>query len=90
MLDFGQMELYGVAVVPFIMAIVEGVKRAGFPAKWSPVLSVGLGIGGGLLIHPGDVAQGVVIGIVLGLTASGLYSGAKNVKESVQEGGEQG
>lgn len=85
--DFGQLEVYGVVVVPLILALVEGCKRAGLPAKYSPLLALVLGLVAGVfLLHPGDLAQGVVVGVAVGLAATGLYSGSKNVKEGVEQG----
>ena len=69
-----------------IVALVEGAKRLGVPARWAPLLAVVLGLAYGVLVHVAvvapsaggwlDTASG---GIVLGLTAAGLYSGAKAV-----------
>lgn len=84
-MDFGQMELYGVALVPLILALVEMAKRIGLPEKWSPVLSVVLGLVGGFLLFLDDPIQGAVVGLALGLSATGLYSGTKNVKEGVEQ-----
>lgn len=79
-------EIYGVALIPAILGLVELAKKAGLPDKWSPVFAVVLGLGAGLtLLFPGDLGQGVVVGLALGLSATGLYSGAKNVKEELQE-----
>ena len=71
--------IYGVAAVPLIMGMVEGAKKVGLPPRFAPALSVGLGVAAGVLIlAPGNVTEGVVIGMALGLTSVGLYSGTKN------------
>lgn len=79
-------EIYGVIIVPVIVGLVEAGKKAGLPDKWSPLLSLVLGLVAGLAaLFPGDPVQGVVVGLALGLSATGLYSGAKNVKEELKE-----
>lgn len=79
-------EVYGVFIVPLILGLVEIAKKAGLPSKWSPVFAVVLGLVAGLtLLFPGDPGQGVVIGLALGLSATGLYSGAKNIHEEVKK-----
>lgn len=80
------MEIYGVFIVPLIIGMVEIVKRAGLPSKWSPVFAVVLGLlAGMLLLFPEDIRQGVVVGLALGLSATGLYSGTKNIHEEVRK-----
>lgn len=77
------MEVYDIAIVPFILGVVELFKQIGLPNKFCPVVSVVLGIIIGLVyISPNDIAQGVLVGASLGLSAVGLYSGAKNTKEA--------
>lgn len=64
--------------VPLIMAIVQAVKTAGMSHRWAPLLSIGLGLVGFYFLLPGaDTASSLFEGLVAGLTASGLYSGAK-------------
>ena len=69
-----------------IVALVEGAKRVGLPVRWAPVLAVALGLLCGLVAHLAVVAPRVHIwyeaagaGITLGLSAAGLYSGAKAI-----------
>ena len=76
------MAVYDVLIVPFIVGIVEIVKKLGLPSKFCPVASVILGVIIGLVyISPNDIAQGILVGASLGLSAVGLYSGTKNTKE---------
>ncbi len=76
------MAVYDVLIVPFIVGIVELVKKLGLPSKFCPVVSVILGVIIGLVyISPNDIAQGILVGASLGLSAVGLYSGTKNTKE---------
>lgn len=83
--DLMDAEVFGVALVPLILALVELFKRTGLPDKWSPVLSVVLGLLAGVFVlDTGDLYEGIVVGLALGLSATGLYSGTKNVKEGVE------
>lgn len=71
-------EFLNAALVPVIIGVVSVFKSAGMPSRFAPLASLALGIGGVFLL-PHDVALGVtiLIGIGSGLSASGLYSGAK-------------
>ncbi|MDF2532831.1 MAG: hypothetical protein K0R80_432 [Clostridia bacterium] len=73
-------------IVPIIMSIVELAKSVGVPKKFSALLSVIIGIVIGIFyLHPLDLKLGVFEGIVYGLTASGLYSGAKNTFQQFRD-----
>lgn len=76
-----------VLVVPLIVGLVEWLKAQGLPSRWAPLASVGLGV---LIAALSLLAQryptvadwgGVaIVGVILGLAASGLYSGQKAVR----------
>jgi hypothetical protein len=77
-------EIAGVAVVPLIVGLVEVLKGLGLSNRWAPALAVALGLGlslgyqAALGIPAGaEWAQAVLSGLVLGLAATGLYSGAR-------------
>lgn len=59
--------------IPAILALVEAAKMAGLPVKLAPVLAILAGVVAGYLM--GDVTNG----IIFGLSASGIYSGAKTL-----------
>ncbi len=74
----------GVPASGVIVALVEGAKRLGMPARWAPLCAVALGLCCGLAAHLVTVVpalegwvEAVGGGIVLGLVAAGLYSGTK-------------
>jgi hypothetical protein len=80
--------LFGIAVVPAIVGLVEVCKDLGVPTRVSPALAVCFGILAGLAeLYAGQWPwiQAVVLGISLGLSACGLYSGAKTVVDRVTE-----
>lgn len=79
-------EVYDVALIPLILGIVELFKIGGMKAKYSPFVAVFFGIVFGVVyIAPTDWKQGIVIGLAIGLGASGLYSSSKNLMEKSDE-----
>lgn len=75
-------EVYNIAIIPLILGLVELFKRAGVSARWSPFVAVILGVLAGIFYISTDIKEGIIIGLMLGLSASGLYSGAKNFTSS--------
>lgn len=81
------MEAYDVALIPLITALVTVFTRLGFPKKLAPIVSLVFGVLVGMLyVYPDDIKGGILVGIMLGLSAVGLYSGTKNTKEYVKGG----
>lgn len=64
------------ALIPVVIGIVEVVKRVGLKAKYAPILSLVVGIGLAALIG-GGWSEVILGGVIVGLSASGLYSGTK-------------
>ncbi|MBM7717226.1 L-cystine uptake protein TcyP (sodium:dicarboxylate symporter family) [Bacillus thermophilus] len=76
-------EVYDVVLIPLILGLVELFKRAGVSGKILPFISLALGIIVGVVyVAEFDLKQGILVGAMLGLSASGLYSGTKNTIES--------
>lgn len=71
------------AEVGIIIALAELVKRLGCPTKYIPLVDISLGLVIGIFVHGiGNnmgIINGIMFGIALGLSACGLFSGAKNV-----------
>lgn len=73
------------AQVALIIALAQLLKEVGVPSKIIPIIDLVLGlISGicvfGLLLGKG-IPTGIIIGIALGLSACGLFSGIKNIAE---------
>ncbi|MFC4075212.1 hypothetical protein [Salinithrix halophila] len=66
-------------LIAVITGLVELIKRSGLPKRFVPLLALALGIAAGVFYVSHDLAQGILSGIVLGLSAVGLYSGPKNL-----------
>lgn len=70
------------SLVPVIMILVS-LSKTYVDSKWAPIISIGLGlIAAFFLVPTGNVVGNVIEGIVLGLSASGLYSGGKTILKS--------
>lgn len=74
-----------IGAVLLIMGLAELCKRTGLESKWIPALDVVMGLCFGLTVytwyqgfHP---VEGVLVGLALGLSACGLFSGIKNTLE---------
>ena len=77
------LEITDMVLIPVIIGLVDALKGYGLPKKWWPVVSVILGVCGGVFyMFPGDWVSGVLSGLVMGLSAGGLYSGGKVVVKS--------
>ncbi|GIQ70894.1 hypothetical protein DUZ99_08730 [Xylanibacillus composti] len=78
-------EIYNIALVPVILGLVSAATAVGFPKSWAPIAALVLGVAAGIsYVAPDNLGQGVLVGITLGLSAVGLYSGAKNGIESIR------
>lgn len=71
--------LYGIPIAVIVLGLVQAFREAGMPARLAPLAAIAIGITAGEAIqravaHP-DYLQGAVIGVILGLSASGAYSG---------------
>lgn len=77
------MEITLLSVPAIIVGLVEVLKRAGTPDRFLPALDVALGILFTWLIAPTDPRMMVVEGIVLGLSAGGLYDLGKEPVKTI-------
>lgn len=85
------------ATIPAILALVTIAKDQGLPTRWAPVLAIVLGVAlaifDALAISQGSVAnwyEPVAKGVVLGLSASGLYDGARAIGSKKTDGTSSG
>lgn len=79
-------EVYNVALIPLIIGFVQLLKTLGLSKKYVPLASLLLGLAGGVFyLFPEDLKGGIIVGVMLGLSASGLYSGTKNTFEKDEE-----
>ncbi|MDP5273564.1 hypothetical protein [Chengkuizengella axinellae] len=73
------LEINGVLIVALITGFVELCTRIGLNKRYAPIIAVGLGIISGIFyIDAANIQNSILIGITLGLSSVGLYSGTKN------------
>lgn len=65
------------AMVPVITGVVQAIKTAGLPSRFAPLASICLGVLACVGLLQQEIAIEILQGVVVGLAASGLYSGAK-------------
>lgn len=71
--------IYDVALIPLITALVGLLRQAGLSPRFAPLVAVVLGVVAGIVyVAPDEPAKGVLVGLALGLSSVGLYSGVKN------------
>ena len=76
------MEIYDVILIPLIIGMVELLKMYGMKKRLLPPIALVFGIFGGIFyVYPEDIKAGILVGVMMGLSASGLYSGGKAVVE---------
>lgn len=79
------MVVYDVALIPATMGLVEVFKKSGLPSKHAPIVSLFIGLILGVTTNIGNIGKGILTGIVIGLSASGLYSGTKALTKDVKK-----
>ena len=65
-------------LIPVVVGVVEAVKRAfKMPSKYCPLLSIAIGVGLSYFMVFDSLSAALFRGLVVGLSAVGLYSGAR-------------
>jgi len=80
-------ESYALLLIPLVTGIVQVVKRflpEGAIHKWTPVVSITVAIGISFLVIPGTAKQIILIGLIVGLSASGFYSAIKGPFKKIE------
>ena len=72
-------------ITSIIIAVSQGLKEIDFNKKLIPIVNVLLGISLCMIFENAGLKESALNGIIVGLTASGLYSSAKNVKQFIKE-----
>lgn len=83
-----------IAQVALIIGLAEIIKRLGLDNRFIPIVDVVLGLICGYGVYyvsmGRTVTESILVGLALGLSACGLFSGIKNVAENKNtESGEQ-
>ncbi|EJR66512.1 hypothetical protein IIO_01128 [Bacillus cereus VD115] len=76
--------MVGLAVmIGIVVGLSQIVKTIGLQTKYVPLLNLTLGIVLGVLFLGGDIKTNVFQGIIIGLSASGLFDHTKIMKKDV-------
>lgn len=67
-------------LVGVVVALTQLAKQY-VPTKYIPALSLVLGVVGGLIYVDGAIAERVLYGVMIGLSAAGLYDQTKIVRK---------
>lgn len=79
-------DMTGMAVeIGVIMGIAQIAKGLGLNPKFIPILNIAVGILIAILILPDGIRADIFNGIILGLSASGLYSSQKNIIKGIKD-----
>lgn len=74
-----------VVQVGIIMGIAEVIKKLGLDHKYIPLIDLAMGLIIGLVVYTAHLhfspVEGIVVGVALGLSACGLFSGVKNLTQ---------
>ncbi|MGE5544120.1 MAG: hypothetical protein ACM3UW_04030 [Bacillota bacterium] len=81
-------EYFTTMAIPVINGLAEVAKRAGLSNRYVPLLAILLGLLAGIgLRNPEEsIAIAVMEGLVIGLSAVGLYSGTRHVLGKTSSG----
>lgn len=80
-----EITVYDIALIPLISGLVEVFKQVGIPKKYSLLLSIVIGILLSIVYTDSiDLKKGILMGVMLGLSASGLYSGTRSVHQTIK------
>ena len=72
-------------IVPVIIGISEVAKTTKLPKKFIPLLNLVLGVAAAYVVVVPRTFEGIVlVGVIAGLSASGLYSGIKNTSQQLK------
>lgn len=64
------------ALIPVVIGVVAVVRKVGLARRYAPLASIVIGILGCSLLG-GSWTEVILAGVIVGLSASGLYSGTK-------------
>lgn len=72
-----------IGLTALVMGIAELAKKIGCPNKYIPLVDLLFGIIGGIAVFGFEldygIFKGIIIGVAIGLSACGLFSGIKNI-----------
>lgn len=64
------------ALIPVVIGLTQVVKKVGLSNRYAPLASLVFGLLGAFLLG-GEATEVILAGVIVGLSASGLYAGTK-------------
>ncbi|MCL1951152.1 MAG: hypothetical protein FWF59_15635 [Turicibacter sp.] len=78
-------------LIPMIVGISQVIKNMGCPGKWIPLINLFIGVALSFLVFHGlQWHEQIMQGLVVGLSAGGIYDQSKNLNETFTKQGESG
>lgn len=74
-----QLSAVGLGLVPVVMGLTAIFKSFVSDGRYAPIASLVLGIALAFVVPAATAALTILQGVLIGLTASGLYSGVKAI-----------
>lgn len=71
-------------LTPVVIGIVQALKALRIPDRFSPAVTLAVGIGSSILWFDGPWRATTLTGVVVGLSAAGLYSGITSSREEIR------
>ena len=72
-----------IGVVVGLTQLFKGMKVV--PVKYLPLLSLVFGVLGGIAYGGGELKENIIMGVMIGLSASGLFDQTKIVSKKVKK-----
>ena len=79
------MEVYDIELIPLIIGLISLIKKTTLPKRYIPIFSIFIGILFSFIFSSGNWQKDILVGVYLGLSAMGLYSGSKTILKSETE-----
>lgn len=77
-MDLNLLTVAQAALVPVVIGVVQAIKTTNLVAeRYYPLVSIGCGVIAAFVLPSASIALTALSGVVIGLSASGLYSGTK-------------
>lgn len=82
MSDFTELLVASAVLVPIVVGVVSAIKAAGLDSKFAALIAIALGVAAellaaGTIVNSPSLGITILLGVGVGLSAAGLYSGSK-------------
>lgn len=71
-------------LTPVVIGIVQALKALRIPDRFAPAVTLAVGIGASVVWFEGPWRATTLTGVVVGLSAAGLYSGVTSSRDEIR------